>query len=438
MKPGAILATNTSTLDIDEIAAATTRPAGRDRHAFLQPGERHAAARGRARREDLARRRSPRVMKLAKTLRQDRRGVGRVRRLHRQPHDRALPAAGEFPARRRRAAAAGGQGAARTGAWRWGRSPCPTSPASTSAGTSASAARVERPDFAYSRIPDRLCELGRFGQKTGAGFYRYEKGSRAPLPDPVVDEADRRLSRAQRHQAPRDRRRRKSSSAASSRWSTRARASSKKASRCARSTSTWSTSPATAFRAYRGGPMFYADTVGLEERHRRDGRSTRMVIMASAGRRRRCSRSWPPKAKRSAGNHERQETSRPHRQGRARHRRLARPRAADRRGAGRNGREARAHRAQGRRARGGAHAPRRRSASRRSALACDLSQARGDRADGRKGARALRQDRHPGQQRRHHLGRARRGASAGGLAEAGRTSTSPAPSSSRRRSASAR
>ena len=38
----------------------------------------------------------------------------------------------------------------------------------------------------YSTIPDRICELGRFGQKTDAGFYRYEKGSRAPIPDPEI------------------------------------------------------------------------------------------------------------------------------------------------------------------------------------------------------------------------------------------------------------
>jgi 3-hydroxyacyl-CoA dehydrogenase len=38
----------------------------------------------------------------------------------------------------------------------------------------------------YSSIPDRICELGRFGQKTGAGFYRYEKGSRKPIPDPAI------------------------------------------------------------------------------------------------------------------------------------------------------------------------------------------------------------------------------------------------------------
>ena len=39
----------------------------------------------------------------------------------------------------------------------------------------------------YSPIADRLCELGRFGQKTGAGFYRYEAGEHTPITDPIVD-----------------------------------------------------------------------------------------------------------------------------------------------------------------------------------------------------------------------------------------------------------
>lgn len=39
----------------------------------------------------------------------------------------------------------------------------------------------------YSKVADRICEQGRFGQKTGAGYYRYETGSRTPIPDPVVD-----------------------------------------------------------------------------------------------------------------------------------------------------------------------------------------------------------------------------------------------------------
>ncbi len=38
-KPGAILASNTSTLNIDEIASATSRAAIRDRHTLLQPRE---------------------------------------------------------------------------------------------------------------------------------------------------------------------------------------------------------------------------------------------------------------------------------------------------------------------------------------------------------------------------------------------------------------
>jgi len=34
---------------------------------------------------------------------------------------------------------------------------------------------------------DRLCEAGRFGQKAGKGWYRYEPGSRVPIPDPEVE-----------------------------------------------------------------------------------------------------------------------------------------------------------------------------------------------------------------------------------------------------------
>ncbi|GAA6140340.1 3-hydroxyacyl-CoA dehydrogenase NAD-binding domain-containing protein [Hydrogenophaga sp. 5NK40-0174] len=37
-------------------------------------------------------------------------------------------------------------------------------------------------------IADKLCEMGRFGQKTGAGWYRYEAGVRKPIVDPVTTE----------------------------------------------------------------------------------------------------------------------------------------------------------------------------------------------------------------------------------------------------------
>ena len=42
-------------------------------------------------------------------------------------------------------------------------------------------------ELRYSPIPDRICEMGRYGQKTGAGWYRYEKGSRTPIPDPEIE-----------------------------------------------------------------------------------------------------------------------------------------------------------------------------------------------------------------------------------------------------------
>ncbi len=42
-------------------------------------------------------------------------------------------------------------------------------------------------DLRYSPIADRICEMDRFGQKTGAGWYRYEPGSRTPIPDPEIE-----------------------------------------------------------------------------------------------------------------------------------------------------------------------------------------------------------------------------------------------------------
>lgn len=46
---------------------------------------------------------------------------------------------------------------------------------------------VEQPDRPYSRIPDLICEMGRYGQKTGAGYYLYAKGGK-PEVDPAIDE----------------------------------------------------------------------------------------------------------------------------------------------------------------------------------------------------------------------------------------------------------
>jgi 3-hydroxyacyl-CoA dehydrogenase len=45
---------------------------------------------------------------------------------------------------------------------------------------------VEKPNLRYSKTADLLCELGRFGQKTGAGWYDYQAGKRDAIPSPVV------------------------------------------------------------------------------------------------------------------------------------------------------------------------------------------------------------------------------------------------------------
>jgi 3-hydroxyacyl-CoA dehydrogenase len=47
--------------------------------------------------------------------------------------------------------------------------------------------RARKARGATSPVADALCEAGRFGQKTGNGYYHYEEGSRAPLADPEVE-----------------------------------------------------------------------------------------------------------------------------------------------------------------------------------------------------------------------------------------------------------
>ena len=45
---------------------------------------------------------------------------------------------------------------------------------------------VERASMKYSKTADLLCELGRFGQKTGAGWYDYAAGKRDAIPSELV------------------------------------------------------------------------------------------------------------------------------------------------------------------------------------------------------------------------------------------------------------
>lgn len=48
--------------------------------------------------------------------------------------------------------------------------------------------QVEMPDVTYSKTADLLCEQGRFGQKTGAGWYDYLAGERAAVPSMLVED----------------------------------------------------------------------------------------------------------------------------------------------------------------------------------------------------------------------------------------------------------
>jgi 3-hydroxyacyl-CoA dehydrogenase len=46
----------------------------------------------------------------------------------------------------------------------------------------------ERPDMKYSKTADKLCQLNRFGQKTGAGWYDYQEGRRDAIPSKPVED----------------------------------------------------------------------------------------------------------------------------------------------------------------------------------------------------------------------------------------------------------
>jgi 3-hydroxyacyl-CoA dehydrogenase len=57
--------------------------------------------------------------------------------------------------------------------------------------------RIRKAKGLKSPVADRLCEAGRFGQKTGAGYYKYEAGNRTPISDPLVDQIIEEVAAAQ-------------------------------------------------------------------------------------------------------------------------------------------------------------------------------------------------------------------------------------------------
>ena len=186
MKKGAILATNTSTLDVDEIAQATSRPEAVIGTHFFSPANvmrlLEVVRGAKTSKEVLAT-----AMKLAKTL--GKLGVvsgvcdgfigNRILNAYKRQANFLLDE-GALPQAVDKALEDFG----------FAMGPFAVSDlAGNDIGWAVrKRQRAAQPGFAYSRIPDRICELGRFGQKTGAGFYRYEPGSRTPIPDPAVQE----------------------------------------------------------------------------------------------------------------------------------------------------------------------------------------------------------------------------------------------------------
>ena len=185
MKPGAILATNTSTLDVNAIAEATRRPQDVIGTHFFSPANVMRlleVVRGAKTGKDVL----ATTLKLGKAIRKVPVVSGVCdgfigNRMVEKYGQQALFLIDEGCSPQQVDAAA----------CKWGMAMGPLvmgDMAGLDIGWEIRKRRtIERPDFIYSKVGDRIAELGRFGQKTGKGWYRYEAGNRAPIPDPEVE-----------------------------------------------------------------------------------------------------------------------------------------------------------------------------------------------------------------------------------------------------------
>ena len=184
LKPGAVLATNTSTLDVNRIASGTKRPQDVIGTHFFSPAN---------------------VMKLLEVVRADKTGkdvLATVMQLAKKIGKTAVVSGvcDGFIGNRmleqylRQAMFLLEEGASVEQVDRalekFGMAMGPFRMSDLAGNDIGWAIRkrryVEKPHVLYSRIADRLCELGRFGQKTGTGWYRYESGKRDAMSDPEV------------------------------------------------------------------------------------------------------------------------------------------------------------------------------------------------------------------------------------------------------------
>ncbi|MDR7007340.1 3-hydroxyacyl-CoA dehydrogenase NAD-binding domain-containing protein [Paraburkholderia strydomiana] len=185
-KPGAVLATNTSYLDIDAIAASISRPADVIGLHFFSPANIMKLLEvvvPKAVSADIV----ATAFELAKKLRKTpvRAGVcdgfigNRILAVYRSAAD-AMMEDGASPYQIDAAVRA------------FGFPMGPFQVVDLAGGDIGWAARKRRaatrnPAARYVQIADRLCERGWFGQKTGRGFYLYPEGSRSGQPDPEVE-----------------------------------------------------------------------------------------------------------------------------------------------------------------------------------------------------------------------------------------------------------
>jgi 3-hydroxyacyl-CoA dehydrogenase len=186
VQPGAILATNTSTLDVNQIAAATKRPGEVIGTHFFSPANVMRlleVVRGDKTAKDVL----ATTMKLGKTLKKvpvvsgvcD--GFIGNRMLEKYVQQSLfLLEEGATPAQ------------VDDALQRWGMAMGPFAMydmAGNDIGWEIRKRRAkERPDMVYSKFADRICEKGWFGQKAGRGWYRYEQGNRRPIPDSEVEQ----------------------------------------------------------------------------------------------------------------------------------------------------------------------------------------------------------------------------------------------------------
>ena len=186
MKPGAILASNTSTLDLNRIAAFTRRPQDVVGTHFFSPANvmklLEVVRGGKTAKDVLAT-----VMSLAKRIKKTAVVSGVCdgfigNRMIEQYLRQALflLEEGATPSQVDRALES------------WGMAMGPFRMSDLAGNDIGWAIRKrryrEQPGLKYSKIADRLCEQGRFGQKTGLGWYRYEAGRRDAVPDPAVEQ----------------------------------------------------------------------------------------------------------------------------------------------------------------------------------------------------------------------------------------------------------